>query len=248
MTTDYNRIGALYRRAKEQPWRLRIEGPSMMTLIGDVRGKKVVDMACGEGFFTRKLKQAGAGRTVGFDISEEMIALAKAHEAKDPSGVEYFVADARSAEADAVFDLAVSGWLLVYAHDRDELAVMSRGIASRVRPGGRFVTLTTNPELYFFEPVPDYGKYGFEIEVGDSVFDGAPITWTIHLDEGTSFEIENYYLPIEAIQGALRNAGFRDIAVHPLTLAPDPAARDEGDYWAEFLAYPPAIMIDGIKA
>jgi hypothetical protein len=50
MTTDYNRIGDLYRRAKEQPWRLRVEEPSMMRLIGDVRGKKIVDMACGEGF------------------------------------------------------------------------------------------------------------------------------------------------------------------------------------------------------
>jgi SAM-dependent methyltransferase len=248
MTTDYNRIGDLYRRAKEQPWRLRVEEPSMMRLIGDVRGKKIVDMACGEGFFTRRLKQAGADATVGFDISEEMITLAKAHEALDPLGVEYFVEDARSPDGHTAFDLAVSGWLLVYAHDRDELAVMSRGIASRVRPGGRFVTLTTNPDLYFFDPLPDYGKYGFEVGLADSVFEGAPITWTIHLDDETSFEIENYYLPVEALVGALREAGFRDVSVHPLALAPDPAAGDEGDYWADFVACPPAIMIDGIKA
>jgi len=247
MTTDYNRIGDLYRRAKEQPWRLRIEGPSMMQLIGDVRGKMIVDMACGEGFFTRQLKRAGAAATVGFDISQEMITLATAHEAKDPLGVEYFVEDARSIGTQAGFDLAVSAWLLVYAHDRDELAVMSRGIASRVRPGGRFVTLTTNPELYFFDPLPDYSKYGFEVRLADSVFDGAPITWTINLDDETSFEIENYYLPVEALVGALREAGFRDVSVHPLTLAPDPAAGDEGDYWAEILACPPAIMIDGVK-
>ena len=124
---------------------------------------------------------------------------------------------------------------------------MSRGIASRVRPGDRFVTLTTNPELYFFDPLPDYSKYGFEVRLADSVFDGAPITWTINLDDETSFEIENYYLPVEALVGALREAGFRDVSVHPLTLAPDPTAGDEGDYWAEILACPPAIMIDGVK-
>jgi hypothetical protein len=69
-----------------------------------------------------------------------------------------------------------------------------------------------------------------------------------NLDGDTSFEIENYYLPVEALVGALREAGLRDVSVHPLTLAPDPAAGDDADYWAQFLDWPPAIMIDGVKA
>jgi toxoflavin synthase len=247
VTTDYNQIADQYRRAKEQPWRSRVEGHSMMKLIGDVRGKSIVDLACGEGFFTRMLKLAGAGRTVGLDISREMIALAKAHEKSDPVGIDYLVEDARVTGSQRDFDLAVAGWLLVYAHDREELATMGRGIASRVRPGGRFVTLTTNPELYHFARRPSYRKYGFDIDLADSVFEGAPILFTMHLDDGTSFEIENYYLPVEALESSLRDAGFRDVAVHRLTVAPDPSAGAEGDFWADMLEYPPAIMIDGVK-
>lgn len=247
MTTDYDQIGDQYRRAKEQPWRSRLEAHSLMHLIGDVRGQRVVDLACGEGFFTRRLKQAGAARTVGLDVSREMVALAAAHEAADPIGVEYVVEDARVPGALGAFDLCVSAWLLVYAHDRAELATMCRGIAGRLRPGGRFVTLTANPALYAFDRRPDYRKYGFEVALADRAFEGAPIRWTIHLDDGTSVEIENYYLPTEALVSSLRAAGMRDIAVHALSLASAADAGDEGDYWDEILRYPPAIMIDGFK-
>lgn len=246
MTTDYNAISEQYRRAKEQPWRSRLEGHSMMQLIGDVRGKSAIDLACGEGFLTRKVKLAGAARTVGVDVSREMIALAKAREAREPLGIDYFVEDARAPGAHGAFDLCVSGWLLVYAHDRAELAVMSRGIADRLRAGGRFVTLTTNPALSEIDRKPDYRKYGFDVDVAGTA-DGAPILWTIHLDDRTSFEIENYYLPLEVLIASLRDAGMRDVTAHPLTLGPDPQAGDEGDYWDEMLRCPPAIMIDGVK-
>jgi ubiquinone/menaquinone biosynthesis C-methylase UbiE len=245
MTTDYNKIAEQYKKAKEQPWRYRVETWSLMNLIGDISGKRVIDLACGAGFFTRKLRAAGAANVRGLDISEEMIALARAHE-NDP-GVEYLVEDARSTGPQQDFDLAVSAWLLVYAHDREELGVMCRGIARRLKPGGRFVTLTTNPDLYSFETTPDYRKYGFELRLEDSVYEGAPIVWTINLDD-SSFEIENYYLPIESFESALRDAGFRDVAFHKLTLEPSPQGVDEGDYWQDMLDYPPAIMIDGIKA
>jgi SAM-dependent methyltransferase len=247
MTTDYDTISDQYRSAKEQPWRSRVEAHSMMQLIGDVRGKNVVDLACGEGFFTRKLKRAGPARAVGIDISRQMIALARGHEKADPTGAEYFVEDARATGSHGEFDLAVSAWLLVYAHDRSELAIMCRGIASRLKSGGRFVTLTSNPALFSFERKPNYRKYGFDVDLAEPVREGAQILWTIHLDDETSFAIENYYLPVEALVSSLADAGMRNVAVHSLTLGPDPAAGDEGEYWAEILEYPPAIMIDGIK-
>lgn len=247
MTTDYNKIADQYQKAKEQPWRIRVELFSLMNLIGDLEGKKVIDIACGEGWLTRELRRAGASEVVGVDISEEMIALARRQEAREPLGIEYRVEDARTIGPPEDFDLAVSNWLLVYAHDREELGVMCRGLARRLRPGGRFVTLTTNPELYTWQSrPPDYRKYGFETLLPESADEGAPVVWKIHLDDSV-FEIENYYMPIAAHESALRDAGFRNVAFHVLTLAPDPRAGDEGDYWDHILSSPPAIMIDGVK-
>jgi toxoflavin synthase len=42
----------------------------------------VLDLACGEGFYTRLLRQTGAGRVVGVDLSAGMIALARQEEAR----------------------------------------------------------------------------------------------------------------------------------------------------------------------
>jgi 2-polyprenyl-3-methyl-5-hydroxy-6-metoxy-1,4-benzoquinol methylase len=248
MTTDYDQgfIAEQYKQAKTQPWRSRIEIYSFMKLIGDLEGKKVLDVACGEGHFTRILREAGASKVVGLDISERMIALARLQEAKEPMGIEYLVADARSIVAQQDFDVVVSAWLLVYAHDRAELARMCQGLASRLRPGGRFITFTTNPGVYAFRPMPDYRKYGFELQLADHVFEGAPIIWKIHLD-GPSLDIENYYLPVDAYEAAFRDAGFRNFAIHELALSPAPQGDDDRDYWSDFLNYPIAILIDCVR-
>jgi predicted RNA methylase len=70
MATNYDEIAAEYKRAKQQPWRLHVEHFTLFKLLGDLRGKNVIDLACGEGFFTRSIKWAGAARVVGVDISK----------------------------------------------------------------------------------------------------------------------------------------------------------------------------------
>lgn len=245
MTTDYNQISKLYKKAKEQPWRTAVETYSLMGLVGDLAGKSVVDVACGEGYFTRKLRRAGAAEVLGFDISERMIELALAEEAREPLGIEYLVEDARAEEPRRDFDLAVAAWLLVYAHDREELGQMCRGLARLLKPGGRFVTFTTNPDVYFFE-MPDYEKYGFTVKIADHVFEGAPIDWTVEMEEGT-LEVQNYYLPIEAYKNAFEAAGFRDFAVHGPKLSPEAEAADGFEYWRDFLERPVAVLMDCVK-
>ncbi|GKS59612.1 methyltransferase [Nitrospira sp.] len=240
--TDYNHIARQYQKAKKHLWRTRIEVYSFMRLLGDVQDKAVLDVACGEGYLTRRIRHAGAAEVVGIDISERMIDLAKAQEAADPLGITYRVEDAREAAPERQFDVAISGWLLDYAGTRAELAAMCRGLARSLKPGGRFVTVMTNPALYHIH-IPDYRKYGFTIARDAHARDGAPIRITTYLDNGT-FDIENYYLPIESYATAFEEAGFVHFSVHPLELAPDPEGADDRQFWADFLASPPFILID----
>jgi SAM-dependent methyltransferase len=247
MVTDYdqNRIAEQYQRAKAQPWRLRTETHSFLKLIGDVKGKRVLDVACGEGHFTRMLRAAGAAEVVGIDISERMIDLAREQEARQPLGIEYRVEDARAVVGQADFDLVVAAWLLVYAQTRTGLVQMCRGLASRLRSGGRFVTLVNNPAVYDFDPLPDYRKYGFTLSLADRAFEGAP-TKVILLLEDSTLEIENYYMPIAAHGSALTQTGFRDLAVHTPEVSPAPD--DEPGYWDEFVRYPSFVLLDSVKA
>jgi len=178
MSTDYDPIAERYRRAKAQPWRTHIEAFTFLELIGDARGLSVLDVACGEGYYTRRVRQLGADRVVGIDLSPGMIELARREEAERPLGVEYLVGDARDLSLTQPFDLVVAAFLLNHARSRDELVAMCAGLTRCLAPGGRFVTVNCNPARDF-STGPSYRKYGFEITAPPGQREGAPITCTI---------------------------------------------------------------------
>jgi toxoflavin synthase len=86
MATNYDPIAEQYKRSKQRPWRTHIETFTLMELIGDPAGEVVVDVACGEGFYTRLLRRRGAGKVVGVDLSQRMIELARDQEAQTSAG------------------------------------------------------------------------------------------------------------------------------------------------------------------
>lgn len=67
------------------------------------------------------------------------------------------------------------------------------------------------------------------------------------MDDG-SLVIENYYLPIDAYESALHDAGFRDVRAHTPKLSPAPEGSDEGDFWDDYLTHPPTIVIECVRA
>ncbi|SFI85703.1 class I SAM-dependent methyltransferase [Planctomicrobium piriforme] len=64
MTTDYDPIAELYKRSKQTPWRSHLECFTLLKTIGDVSGLSVLDVACGEGFYTRLHNCPAISRTV----------------------------------------------------------------------------------------------------------------------------------------------------------------------------------------
>ena len=96
MLTNYDPIAEQYQRSKQQPWRTFIECFTLMKLIGDPRGLQVLDVACGEGFYTRLIRERGAKAVTGVDLSQGMIDLARSQEAAHQLGISYLVGDART--------------------------------------------------------------------------------------------------------------------------------------------------------
>lgn len=245
MTTNYDPIAELYQRSKQQPWRTHIECFTLMELLGDLRGMIVLDVACGEGFYTRMIRRGGAARVIGVDLSQGMIDLARRQESQHQLGIEYMVADARELPDTGQFDLAVTAYLLNYARTEDELQAMCDGIACSLKPGGRFATVNCNPALTF-PTAPSYRKYGFETTVSGDWKEGAPIQWTFHLSDGT-FAIENYHLSVATHERALREAGFRAIRWHAPRLSPEGLLANEREFWSSLLDQPPVTFIECVK-
>ena len=77
MTSNYDSIAKEYKESKELPMRLHIEAYTYFNMLGNLAEKSILDLACGEGFYTRKFKDQGAAKVVGVDISQKMIELAR---------------------------------------------------------------------------------------------------------------------------------------------------------------------------
>ena len=58
------------------PHRIVLLNPVLLNLLGSVKGKRVLDAGCGEGYLSRKLDRLGAEVT-GVDFSSEMLAMAR---------------------------------------------------------------------------------------------------------------------------------------------------------------------------
>lgn len=117
------------------------EFPALRALLPAMAGLRVADLGCGFGWFCRWARTAGAARVLGLDVSERMLARAKA-ETKD-GAITYARADLETAELPpAAFDLAYSSLALHYVENLERLV---RTAHAALVPGGRFVFSVEHP-------------------------------------------------------------------------------------------------------
>ena len=237
MSAQYDNFADQYKQTKESPLRKYVEAHSFWEMIGDVSGLSVLDLACGEGHYTRMLKQRGAKRALGVDISQGMIDLALSQEREHGQGVEYLCRDVASMEHLGDFDLVVAAYLLHYAPDEPSLLNMCRNIAAHMPEGGRFVTLNENPEQPE-DAYTGYDQYGFNKSVKKPRADGSVITyWMIAGRE--VFKFEAFYHSPATYERVFQQAGFSSWAWLPLQVS-DGGVEDMGqDYFQEYLDNPP---------
>jgi SAM-dependent methyltransferase len=114
---------------------------SILEALGDVRGKRVLDLGCGYGDLTFRLLEAGA-EVVGLDLSPGSIEVARARIGRFAPGatVEFVAAPAeRTGLPDGSFDLIAGKWILHHL-DSDRVAPE---LTRLLRPGGRAVFAET---------------------------------------------------------------------------------------------------------
>jgi len=241
--TNYDNIAADYQEAKQSPWRLEVELWSLFQLLGDVTDLRVLDLACGEGFYTRRLRQRGAARVVGVDLSAGMIELARSQEQREPLGIEYVVEDARKLALGEQFDVVFASYLLNYAQTAQDLQEMANTISGHLVSGGHFVTVNNNPA----QSLASYAAtrpYGFVKAAAGPLREGTPITYTCFLDEQRSVQFDNYYLALETHERALRAAGLGQIRWHPVRLSPDGLRTQGAGYWQPLLDAQPIVCLE----
>jgi len=151
--------------------------PEEMELLGDVRGKDLVHLQCNSGQDSLSLVQLGANVT-GVDISDEAIAFARQLSADSGRPATFVRSDIYDWFEEGVrpggprFDLAFSSYgAICWISD---LHAWARGIASILRPGGKFVLVEFHPLPWMFD---DAGT-------GVLTYDYSTAGEPLHFDEG----------------------------------------------------------------
>jgi SAM-dependent methyltransferase len=160
--------------------------PACLELLGDVRGRQVLDAACGPGLYAAELLRRGAGVT-GFDASPRMIEICRE---RAPSGT-FRVHDLGSPldwAADATFDLVLCALAIQYVDDR---VAALRELRRVLRPDGALV-------LSRLHPTGDWLRHG------GSYFDVRLIseTWS------TGWQVSYWLGPVEVTCREIFEAGF----------------------------------------
>jgi len=124
-------------------YRDEMNNPAALSLIGEIKGKLLLDLSCGEGHNTRILARKGATVT-GVDLSRALIDLARESEKTDRLGIRYLVSDAADLGGlgSGQFDL-VTCFMALMDIEHYEGAISQ--VARVLKKNGRFVFSITHP-------------------------------------------------------------------------------------------------------
>lgn len=247
IVSDYN---SLYDNLQSLPCGQLEEANLHAAVAPYVVNKRVLDLGCGSGHYTRRILEWGAISVVGVDVSEGMIEDAKSRITDGERGRLEFVVGNVSNGLDlsnslGTFDVLLGTWLLNYASTSKEMEGMWRSVVANLKPGGLFVGLTIPPPLGSREELDrafknEWAPFGTDGDVTGDVDDG----FVVHIRLGIpgaeeKVEFDNYYLRNEVFESSCKNAGMSGgLEWLPLVLPDSLKERSPTGYWNRLVLSP----------
>jgi 2-polyprenyl-3-methyl-5-hydroxy-6-metoxy-1,4-benzoquinol methylase len=183
-------------------WTRAAEHADLLALLPDVRGRRALDLGCGAGQLAHHLAISGAADVVGVDLSERMLALARAEWAHPRVHYQRAALETLAFPPER-FDVVVSSLAVHYAEDYAGL--MAR-VAQWLTRTGVFVCSTEHP--IFTARLPGDGWIAGEA--------GARTRWAIdrYSDEGARDErwfvagVRKFHRTFASLVNGLLDAGL----------------------------------------
>lgn len=227
-----------------RPWREHTETYTVLKSMVDgqnltsnaLAGLNVLDLACGGGHYAREYLKLGAEKVVGLDISQGQVDNANLFSRSEgfiSSKFDFYCANCcdlqevkKSMETESVkqFDIITAVWLLGNAPNRIIHRKMIEVVSYFLKPGGKFVTITSNPVSYYndeevFKKTLPYGLLYERTDPENGVLKRRVSFYD--RQESYMFSVYNYVYSIQEIEEDLIETGFCDIKSQALEVAPE---------------------------
>ncbi len=134
--------------------------PSLLRLLGDVQGKHILDLACGQGYFAKAFKEKKA-HVIGVDISKELIALAEKEQEKSgihaSQKVMYFATPSHDLYMvkDKSQDLVVC---VLALQNIENIHATIQEVTRTLKQGGKFIFVINHPAFR----IPKESGWGYD--------------------------------------------------------------------------------------
>jgi 2-polyprenyl-3-methyl-5-hydroxy-6-metoxy-1,4-benzoquinol methylase len=228
-------------------------GPATERLLEVRQGETVLDIACGNGVFSRRLAELGAS-VVATDFSEKFVELARTRTERAGYGdaVEYLVADATDEErmfalGEGRFDATVCNMALM---DMPAIDPLMRILRRLLKPEGRFVFSVQHPAFNSNAVrlvLEEEDREGTLVETYS-----VKVTGYMHVPPGKGAGMPGepaphayFHRPLSELFGACFRAGFVvDGVEEPSFPRPQEGSRPEPRplSWVNFVGIPPVLV------
>ena len=234
MLTQYDTIQAPYDEIRKTSNAL-IERANVQEAIAPfIKDARVLDLACGSGFYSYHFLKWGASKVVGIDLSPAMVAEARAAGSSispNSATIDFKVADCSKPVPyeGGPFDVVFGAWLLNYAPSGKVMVDMFRNAAINLKDGGHFVAVmpppTQDPAAFVeaerkARPSEAGGSGRLMCSVTGVVEDG--IIMHVHADTRLGdVDFDCYHLRKDIYEASAREGGFRGELAWSVTQVPD---------------------------
>lgn len=206
--TSWGSVAAWYDELLEDgadTYQAQVIAPNLLRVLGPVQDKRIIDIACGQGFFARLFAEVGA-QVTGADISKELIARARTH---SPRNVVFHTAPAHhlSFAKNATFDAATVVLALQNIENIDEALAEARRVLT---PHGRLVLVLNHPMFR----VPKHSEWGYDADGGiqyrrvNRYLSRQRIAIDMHPGKKGGPKTISFHRSLQDIAKALRKNGF----------------------------------------
>ena len=196
-------------------FREHLLNPAMSGLLPPLRGRRVLDAGCGQGYFSEMMRVKGA-HVVGLDAAESLISLAK-ERYSESSALTFMTHDLRDPLHffNASFDGVVSNMVFM---DFDPIDSAFREIGRVTKQGGFFIFSILHP-FFMSGKVHKHISEMFELPHYELKRYATPFSKEWHI-ANTAYATTVYHRPLEYYTRMLSENGFVITAVHEPTLSP----------------------------
>jgi len=189
----------------EDSYQKQVILPNLLRLLSIKKGDRILDLACGQGFFARAMADAGAV-VVGVDAAMQLIALAKKH---SPKTICYYTAPADTLDmlTAASFDTVV---IILAVQNIKNIAAVFAACSRVLVSGGRLVIVINHPAFR----IPKRSSWGWDEASGVQYrrVDGYLIESSVAIDMHPGLEHKDitlsFHRPMQSYINALAKQDF----------------------------------------